>query len=156
MPIQVILTKDIEALGMQGETVAVKDGYARNFLIPRGLAIPATTGNLKRAEDLKRKRAEKASKELDAAKSVAEKLAALQVTLPIQMGEDGKAFGAVTAQDIVAALKAQGMEVDRRAVQLEHPLKQLGEVEVKIKLHHDLIAPLKVTVTKKEAAAHSR
>jgi large subunit ribosomal protein L9 len=149
MPTQVILTQDIETLGQQGETVTVKDGYARNFLIPRALAIAATKGNLKRAEELKRKRAEQAAKELEAAKAFAEKLAALQISLSIQVGEDGKAFGAVTAQDIADALKKQGVEVTRKQIELERPLKQLGEFEVKVRLHAELAAPIKITVAKK-------
>ncbi len=149
MPIQVILTQDIETLGQQGETVTVKDGYARNFLIPRSLAIAATRGNLKRAEELKRKRAEQAARELEAAKAFADKLAALPIALAIQVGEDGKAFGAVTAQDIADALKKQGVEVTRKQVELERPIKQTGEFEVKVRLHAELSAPLRITVGKK-------
>jgi large subunit ribosomal protein L9 len=149
MSTQVILTKDIETLGQQGETVTVKDGYARNFLIPRALAITATKGNLKRAEDLKRKRAEIAARELEAAKAFAEKLAALQITLTIQVGEDGKSFGAVTAQDIADALTKQGVEATRKQIELDRPIKQLGEFEVKVRLHAELSAPLKITVAKK-------
>jgi large subunit ribosomal protein L9 len=149
MPTHVILTKDIETLGQQGDIVTVKDGYARNYLIPRALALAATKANRKRAEDLKRKRAEQAARELEAAKAFAEKLAKLQITIPLQVGEDGKTFGAVTAQDIADALVKHGVDVTRKQVELERPIKQLGEFEVKVRLHAELSAPLKITVAKR-------
>jgi large subunit ribosomal protein L9 len=149
MPTQVILTQDIESLGQQGQTVTVKDGYARNFLLPRALAIPATPANLKRAEELKRKRAEQAARQLEAAKAVAEKIAALQLRLVLQVGQDGKTFGSITAQEIADALKKQNIEVSRKQIELERPLKQLGDFELKIRLHPDLCVPLKISVTPK-------
>jgi large subunit ribosomal protein L9 len=103
---------------------------------------------VKRAEELKRKRAEQAAKELEASKNLADKLGKTECVIPMKVGEEGKAFGAVTAQDIVLALKAKGIDVDRRAVQLDQPIKHLGEFEVKIKLHADVIVPVKVSVTK--------
>jgi len=145
---QIILTKDVEKLGIQGDTVSVAEGYARNFLIPRGLAIPATPANLKRAVELKRRRAEQAAKELAAARARAEEIGALRCAIPLKIGEDQKAFGAVTTHDIVEALKTHGIEVDHRKVLLEHPIKRLGEFEVKIELHPEVIALLKVSVTK--------
>ncbi len=143
---QVILTAEVEALGAQGDAVSVKDGYARNYLIPQGLAIPATAGNLKRIEGLRKKHVEALAAQLDGAKALAGKLAAHTATVPAAVGLDGKLFGSVTAADIAEALKKAGFDVDRRKIVLTHPLREKGMHELEVKLHPEVITKLKVDV----------
>jgi len=146
--IRVVLQQDVDNLGAGGEVVQVRPGFARNYLIPRGLAMPATKGNLARVEDLKRQAATRAAEALEAAKQLKGKLEAISVKLERAVGEEAKMYGSVTGKDIEEAYAAQGLVIDRRKVQLAEPIKGLGLSEVKVKLHHDVTATLRVEVVK--------
>ena len=143
---KVILQSDVPNLGKVGEIVNVRDGYARNFLVPRGLAVIADDGNVKRLGHQKRVAAKKAEKELAAAKELAERLGSTAVSIRHQAGEEGKLFGSVTNRDIADALIAEGFELDRRWIQLEEPIKSLGVFNVPVKLPRDVQASVKVYV----------
>lgn len=142
----VILREDIATLGKAGEMVRVKPGYARNFLLPKGLAYEATAGNKKRIEGEQKARVARLSAERAEAEAQAAKLAALSLTLTAKAGEEGKLFGSITAQDISDAAAAQGFEVDKRRIELEHPLKVLGFHAVPVRLHSEVTAELRVNV----------
>jgi large subunit ribosomal protein L9 len=146
--IRVVLQQDVDNLGAGGEIVTVRPGYARNYLIPRGLAMPATKGNLARVEDLKRQAAARAAEALEGAKQLKTKLEAISVKLERAVGEESKMYGSVTTKDIEAAYAAQGLVIDRRKILLDDPIKGLGLSEVKVKLHHDVTATLRVEVIK--------
>jgi large subunit ribosomal protein L9 len=147
--IKVLLKNDVANLGSGGEVVKVRPGFARNFLLPRGLAVPATAGNLARVEDLKRQVAAQAKTELEAANAAAAQIASASVTLQRAVGDEGKMYGSVTTKDIEDAFAAQGVKVDRRKIVLAEPIKALGSFELPIKLHSNVTATLKVTVAKK-------
>jgi large subunit ribosomal protein L9 len=147
--IQVILHQDVDKLGKSGDLVRVRPGFARNFLLPRQLAVPATSSAVKRIEHEKAvavARAEKAKKE---AVEVASKVSAIVIHLSQKAGEDGKLFGSVTSKDIEAALKAQGVAVDRKKIQLAEPIKAVGEHTITVKLVSDVVATVKVIVEAK-------
>jgi large subunit ribosomal protein L9 len=144
----VVLQQDVKNLGKSGDLVRVRPGYARNFLIPRGLAMPATAGNVARIEDLRRLAAARAVKELAAAQELAKKLESLSVKIARAVGEENKMYGSVTSKDIEEAFRAIGVEIDRKRIQLDDPIKVLGLSEVVIKLHHDVVAKLRVEVVK--------
>lgn len=144
---KVILKENVEHLGQIGDFVKVAPGYARNFLLPKGLAIEATEKNAKALEHAKRQLAYKKNKVIEAAKLVASKLEALAVSLVHQAGEEGKLFGSVTNMEIAAFLKDNGIEIDRKKIVLADPIKQLGEYSVAVKVHPEITAKLKVTVT---------
>lgn len=146
--IRVVLQQDVDNLGAGGEIVVVRPGYARNYLIPRGLAMPATKGNLARVEDLRRQAAARAAELLEAAQQLKTKLEGTSVKLERAVGDEAKMYGSVTAKDIEEAYAAQGLKIDRRKVQLGDPIKDLGLSEVKVKLHHDVTATLRVEVVK--------
>lgn len=145
---KIILQENIEKLGTRGQVVEVAEGYARNYLLPRSLAIPADTGNLKRLERIRAALARKEATEKSAAELLAQQLAAVSVSISRKAGENDQLFGSVTAADIAAALEAQGFHVDKRRIQLAEPIKVVSENEVTIKLHHDVSATLKVSVTR--------
>lgn len=147
-PIRVVLQDDVEHLGSSGDVVKVRRGYARNFLIPRGLAVPATASSLARVEELKRVAAARAEKAREEAKTIADKLETEAVKLVRAVGEDNKMFGSVTARDIEEAFAEKGIELDRKKIQLSEPIKALGLAEVPIKLHSDVTATLRVEVIK--------
>jgi large subunit ribosomal protein L9 len=147
-PIKVVLQEDVDNLGASGDVVRVRPGYARNFLLPRGLALPATPANLARVEDLKRAAKAKAEKALGAAQEVAKKLEAASVKIERAVGDENKMYGSVTARDIEDAYGAIGVEIDRKKIQLHEPIKQLGLHEVPIKLHGSVTATLRVEVIK--------
>ncbi len=147
--IQVVLQHDVEKVGKSGELVRVRPGFARNFLIPRQLAVPATSDAVSRIEHAKAvaiARAEKAKKE---ARDVATALSNVSITIAQKAGEDGRLFGSVTVKDIEAALAARGTKVDRRAVHLTEPIRTVGTHEVVIKLASDVTATVKVDVVAK-------
>jgi len=146
--ITVVLQEDVEALGTSGDVVRVRPGYARNFLLPRGLAVPATAGNLARVDDLKRLAAQRAEKELAEAREGAQKLNNLSVKLERAVGEENKMYGSVTTRDIEEAYRAAGVEIDRRKIQLAEPIKTLGLHEVPLKLHPEVTVQLTVEVIK--------
>ncbi len=143
---QIILQEDVEKLGTRGQVVDVADGYARNFLLPRRLAIAATAGNLKRLEKIRATLAKRTATEREGAQKQADLLAAVSVTLARKAGENDQLFGSVTAADIAEALAAQGYQVDKRKIELPEPIKLIGEYQVTAKLHHDVTAAIKVTV----------
>ncbi|MBI4314246.1 MAG: 50S ribosomal protein L9 [Candidatus Omnitrophica bacterium] len=145
---ELILTQDVPALGAQGSVVTVKKGYARNYLIPQGLAKPATTVNKRMIEELKRLAAARAQEELQAAQAAAERLSSVSCTLSATVGEQEKLHGSITAAAIAAALKEHGVTVDKRQVELEAPLTKLGVYRVQVRLHRDVTATVKVWIVK--------
>lgn len=144
--IEVILREDVKSLGRAGELVRVKPGYARNFLLPKGLAYEATEGNKKRVQAEARAREARRAQERAEAEATAARLAGVSVTLARKAGEGERLFGSITAQDLAEALAAKGIVVDRRKIELEHPIKTLGTHRVSIRLLHDVQAAISVTV----------
>lgn len=144
---KLILQENIEHLGQIGDIVKVAPGYARNYLLPKGLAIEATVKNAKALEHAKRQLAYKKNKTLEAAKNLVAKLEALAIELTHQAGEEGKLFGSVTNMEIAAFLKDNGFEIDRKKIVLAEPIKQLGEYSVPVKIHPEVAATLKVKVS---------
>jgi large subunit ribosomal protein L9 len=145
---KVILKENVENLGHIGDVVKVAPGYARNFLIPKGFAIEATLKNTKALDHEKRQLEYKKNKVLEAAKHLAAKIEGLALTIAHQAGEEGKLFGAVTNIELAELLKAQGLEIDRKKIMLAEPIKHTGEFAASVKLHPEVNASLKVTVTK--------
>ena len=146
--IQVVLQSYMDNLGKSGDVVRVRPGYARNFLIPRGLAMPATKGNIARIDEIKRQAAAHAAAELGEAQEVAKKLEAVSVKIARAVGEENKMYGSVTSRDIEEAFRAAGVTVDRKKIHLPEPLKELGLAEVEVKLHPKVSAKLRVEVVK--------
>jgi large subunit ribosomal protein L9 len=147
---EVILKEDIANVGKIGEVVRVRDGYARNYLLPRGLVLLANKKNLKTFEHQKKLIADQKQKITREAKSVGEAVTAVSLIIRMRVGEDGKLFGSVTNIQIEKALKAQGLTVDRRKIQLEEPIKAAGDYEVPIRMTADLTVPLKISVIPEE------
>jgi large subunit ribosomal protein L9 len=145
---KVILQEDIDKLGHRGDVVAVKPGYARNFLLPRKLAIEATTGNMKALERIRTALAKKTATELEAAQKQAALLNGVALRFTRKTGENDQLFGSVTSADIAEALATQGFKVDKRQVQLREPLKALGEYPVIIKVFREVTAEVKASVEK--------
>jgi large subunit ribosomal protein L9 len=143
---EVILREDVKSLGKAGELVKVKPGYARNFLLPKGLAYEASEGNRKRILAESKARMAKAAEERGAAEAVASKLNGVSLTLARKAGEGDRLFGSITAQDIADALAAQGHAIDKRKIELDHPIKTVGQHTVPVRLHHDVQAELRLTV----------
>jgi large subunit ribosomal protein L9 len=138
---EIILTENIPGLGAEADVVKVRRGYARNYLLPHGKAYEVTKQSLRQLDNLKAKRAAREAAELNEAEDLARRIGKLRVAFTLETGESGKAFGSVTAQDLVKRLKNEiGVEIDRHRLALEHPLKTTGEHEVPIKLHHDVTA----------------
>jgi large subunit ribosomal protein L9 len=144
--IDVILREDVKSLGHAGEMVRVKPGYARNYLLPHGLAYEATEGNKKRIAAEGKARANRNAAERGEAERFAASLGALTVTLAGKAGEEGKLFGSITAQDIAEALAKLGHDVDKRRIELEHPIKTLGHHTVGIRLPHEVRAEVRLAV----------
>ncbi len=147
--LQVVLQTNVDKVGESGELVKVRPGFARNFLIPRGLAVPATTAAVNRIAHEKSVAIAKADKTKKEFQAVAEKINALKLTLTRSVGEDDKLFGSVTSKEIENAAKAAGVTIDRKKMQLAEPLKALGSYEVPVRLMTDVVAILKVEVVKK-------
>ncbi len=145
---KVILMTDVPALGHRGETRDVANGYARNFLLPRKLAVPATPANLKNVEHLKRQRVREEHRALEAAKAAAERIGALTLTVAARASEDGRLYGSVSQQDVVEFLERNKLTLEKRRVLLEEPIKALGEYKVPVRLHGDVTAALTVSVTR--------
>jgi large subunit ribosomal protein L9 len=143
---KVILTEEIRGLGTRGDVVTVKDGYARNYLLPKNLAREANTGNLKQIEHERRKWALLAQQEKDAAQKAADKVKGVKITIEKRVGEHGHLFGSVTANEIADGLMAKGIEVDKRRIELEQPIKNLGVHDVDVRLHRDVTAKIQVEV----------
>jgi len=144
---QVILKENIDTLGHIGDIVKVAPGYARNYLLPKGLAVEATAKNAKALDHVKRQMAYRKDKALDSARNLAAKLAETPVALLHKAGEEGKLFGSVTNMDIAAFLKGKGFEIDRKTILLAEPIKHVVEFEVAVKIHPEVSANIKVTVT---------
>jgi len=143
---EVILKEDIATLGKIGEVVRVRDGYARNYLLPRGLVLEANKRNLKTFEHQKKIVADQKQKITRHATAVGDQLSGVSLVIPMKVGEEGKLFGSVTTLQIEKALKAKGLNVDRRKIHLEAPIKVAGDHEVAVRLSADLTVPLKVSV----------
>lgn len=143
---KVILTEEIRGLGTRGDVVTVKDGYARNFLLPKNLAREATAGNLKQIEHERRKWALLAQEEKAAAQKAADAVKGIKVQIEKRVGEHGQLFGSVTANEIADALEAKGVNVDKRRIELAHPIKTLGVHDVEVRLHRDVTAQIQVEV----------
>ena len=143
---ELILMADREGVGLEGEIVKVSEGYARNYLLPRKLAVPVTKAALKQLEKNKMERDARHIKELEAAQSIASAIEKISCTITAKVGENDKLFGAVTTTNIIAALKQQGNELDKRKIMLAEPIRELGVFQIKIKLHPQVEVMLKVWV----------
>lgn len=146
MPMQVILREDVPNLGRVGDVVKVKPGYGRNYLIPRGLAVLADERQVRRFTHEKRVIAQREQRMAKAAESLKEQLEKASVTVPKQVGEEEKLYGSVTNREIAEALKAQGIEIDRKSIELDEQIKTLGVHQVKVRLARGVLADLKVWV----------
>lgn len=146
---EVILHEDVPNLGEAGQIVKVRDGYARNFLIPRKLAVIADSKNVKMLEHQKKIVASKQSRLKGKAQELAEKLAALSITITHEAGDEDKLFGSVTSIEIANALRAEGFVVDKRHIKLKEPIKKIGVYEIPVRLHAELDGQVKVWVVKK-------
>ncbi len=143
---KVILREDVKDLGHIGEMLSVKDGYARNFLLPRGLALEANPRNVKALEHDKRKIQEAVKKAKSGADELSARIAAVTITIRAKAGEEEKLFGSVTAMDLAEALKKEGLDIDRRKIVLEEPIKRLGNYTVSVKVHPEVSAQFTVQV----------
>ncbi len=145
---KVILIEDTPNLGRQGDTVEVRDGYARNFLFPKKLAMPATKESLSFIEELKRKKTMKLEKERKEAEALGERLSYISCTIPVKAGADDRLYGSVTSEIIARAFELEGINIDKERIVLEEPIKALGVYQVTIKLHHEVEARVKVWVVR--------
>jgi large subunit ribosomal protein L9 len=145
---EVILRQAVDNLGRPGDVVDVKPGYARNYLVPRGLAIPATPGNLKKIEQEKARLEAAENKRIEGARGIAAGLESVSLTFSARVGDEEKLFGSVTASDIADQLKAQGFDIEKRQVDLHEPIKALGVYKVPIKLHAEVKPEIRVWVIK--------
>ena len=145
---KVILLKDIETLGSAGEIVEVKNGYGRNFLIPRNEALVATAANMAQFESRRKQQETLAERDRRAAEALAKKLETESITAQVKVGEEDRLFGSVTAQNIAELLDEKGYEVDRRAIHLEDPIRELGVYNVEVRLHLEVAAAVKLWVVK--------
>jgi large subunit ribosomal protein L9 len=145
---EVILRDDVDKLGRRGDVIKVAEGYGRNFLLPRGLAMAVTPANKAMIERERKTHEAKVAKEKAEWQSVAERINGIRFVAPRKVGEHDVLYGSVTAGDIAEFLKGKGVEIDKRKVQLDEPIKHLGDHEVKIKLHPEVMATLKVLVSK--------
>jgi large subunit ribosomal protein L9 len=144
---KVVLREDVDHLGHKGDLLEVADGYARNFLVPRGLAMKATKGVVAQAETMRRSRSARDARDQAAATDIATRLGASPITVGVRAGEAGKLFGSVTSADVADAVRAQtGVEVDRRTIELAEPIKELGTTDVSVRLHPEVLATLHVEV----------
>lgn len=146
---KVILREDLESVGKAGQTVDVRDGYGRNFLIPRNLAIPATTSNVKAVDEIKRQKDIREKKRYKAAGLIKDRIEKLSLTAEVQVGEEDKLFGSVTSADITALLAKEGVVIDKRSIELEESIRTLGVYTIPVKIAKDVIANAKLWVIKK-------
>ncbi len=150
--IKVILRQDVAELGASGDVVTVKPGYARNFLLPQGLAFEATTANIKQLEDEKKRNEAKSKRDFLEARRRAAQLENVSLTFHANAGEEGKLFGSITSADIADRLKEQGLdfEVDKRDIELDEPIKSLGVYSVPVRLHTDVKPEIKIWIIKQD------
>jgi large subunit ribosomal protein L9 len=141
-----VLMADVQGLGSQGDVVRVAEGYARNFLLPRKLAAPVTEATRRQLAKVRKVREEQDVKEQETAQNLVKSIEQVSCTIPVKTGEGGKLFGSVTTTDIVSALKAQGVEVDKHQIDLPEPLRELGVFNIPIKVHPKVQATLKIWV----------
>jgi large subunit ribosomal protein L9 len=146
--VEVILLNTVPSLGERGETVKVKPGYARNFLFPRKLALPVSEGNQRVFKEEEKVLAKKDEQARNSAQGAAAKLTDVSCTIPVQVGDEDRLYGSVTANDIAKVLKDQGFDIDKKQIELEEPIKQLGVYTIDVKLHREVSAPIKVWVVK--------
>lgn len=146
-----IMLEDVKDVGKRGERITVKDGYARNYLLPRNLALPATSRGVKMMQEADRVRAVREVKVHREAEELAKALNKVSCTAEVQAGEDDRVFGSVTSADIAELLKAQGFDIDKRKITIDEPLKALGVYTIPVRLHGDVEAKVKVWVVKKSA-----
>jgi large subunit ribosomal protein L9 len=145
--VKIVLREDVDTLGRKGDLVDVADGYARNFLVPRGLAIRATKGAAKQAEAMRRNREAREVRDRESAQEIAARLDGVRIEVKARAGEGGKLFGSVTNADVADAVKAATeVELDRRTIELAEPIKELGPAELPVRLHPDVVATLSVEV----------
>jgi large subunit ribosomal protein L9 len=147
---KVILRQDMDNLGKMGDVVNVKNGYARNYLIPRELVYYASEGAMKKLEVEKKQYVKRMAKEKEVAEEIAEKMADLQISIAMKVGEEGRLYGSVTPQMIAQELKLRGFEIDRRDIIIEDPIKSLGVFDIKVKLHPEVHAAMKIWVISEE------
>ncbi|MFP4165847.1 MAG: 50S ribosomal protein L9 [Opitutales bacterium] len=152
---QILLLKPIEGLGAEGETVTVRAGYARNYLLPRKLALPITQANKKQVASLLKARELRESRELEQARELAARIEKASLAIAVKTGEGGKMFGAVTSNDLIKRLKEEGIEVSRKQLALEHPINELGSHTTNVKLHPEVEAELKFEVVSENPIAES-
>jgi large subunit ribosomal protein L9 len=145
---ELILRDDVDKVGRRGDVVKVKDGYARNFLLPRGLGMPVTAANKAMVEKEKKAHEARLAKEKAEFESLATRISGLRFVAPRKVGENDVLYGSVTAGDVAEFLKSKGIEIDKRKVHLEEPIKHLGEHEVKVRLHPEVTASVRLLVTK--------
>ncbi len=150
---EVILRDDVEKLGARGQVVKVADGYARNFLLPKRLAVPATAANKKIVEQERQAHLRREAKEKSAAEDLGKMLGGVSVTITQKAGDQDQLFGSVTAKDIVEALEKQNYRIERRKIHLDEPIRQLGQFQVPVRLHRDVTVEVTVNVVKEEAEA---
>ena len=143
---KVILKEDVKHVGKMGQIVDVADGYARNYLIPKGLVTEASTKNIKFLEHEKRIIQEKSKKIRNSAQDLASRISSLTISIKAKAGEEGKLFGSITTMDVAEALQKEGVEIDKKKISLEEPIKRLGSYTVNIKLHPDVSAPLNIQI----------
>lgn len=148
---EVILKEDVPKLGNRGDVVKVAEGYGRNFLLPRKLAIQATAGNKAVIEQMKAAAVRRSAKEKSEAEALSKQFEGLEVSFQRKAGENDQLFGSVTAGDLADGLEKKGFNIDRRKIQLHEPLKSIGEFTVPVKLHKDVTTHLKVVITKEAA-----
>lgn len=145
---KIILRKNYDRLGKIGDLVEVKDGFARNYLLPRQIAYIATKGNTRALEEEKLQAVKKEAKELEAAKLLATELEKISITIPVKVGEEDKLFGSVTNQMIADAIKEKGYDIDKRKIEMDEPIKALGIYDVAVKLHHEVSTVIKTWVVR--------
>ena len=149
---KIILRENIDALGLEGDIVDVAKGYARNFLLPKGLAMEANDQNIKFLETQRKKIEIKKIKAKEEAEKAKEKLSAVTITISQRAGEEDKLYGSVTSMDIAAHLEKQGIDIDRRKIELDKPIKTLGEFDVPIRLYPEVVGSIKVVVVPEAAS----
>ncbi len=151
MTTDVILLQQVKGLGAEGDKVTVANGYARNFLLPQRLAMPATRANVRQLEELKKRRTEREAAELASVREIADKLTKLTLSIPVATGPGGKLFGAVTTHHIAEVLVKEGFAIDHHKLELKHPIHALGTFDVDVKLHPEVTASLKFSIVSKTA-----
>jgi len=147
---KVILKQDVATLGETGDIVNVKDGFGRNYLIPRGLAILATPSNVKVVEEIRRQSAHRLERLVNDAKELAKQLGKTDIVIPARVGEENRIFGTVTTQQVADILEKKGLEIDRRKIELHEEIRALGVYSATIKLHGDVVAEVKIQVVPEE------